>query len=82
LTSLERKIDDLLILNYVLDFRGLDLQQARGSLDGNTLRLFSKFQLKILPNMIADVQRNSLLDGLLKSRCRNCELVFAQRKLR
>ena len=81
LAPLERKIDDLLILNYVLDFRGLDLQQAGSSLDGNTLRLFSKFELKILPQVITYVKRNSLLDGLLKTGCRDCELVFAQGKL-
>jgi len=82
LTSFEWKIDDLLILNHIFDLRGLDLEQPRAALDGNRLRLLSKFELKILPNVIAYVKRNSFLDGLLKPGDRDCELVFAEGKLR
>src|ERR1019366_5587907 len=82
LTALQRKINHLIVLNDILDFRRLDLHQPGGSLYGNRLGLLSKIESEILPDVVAHVEDDMLLYSLFKPLCCDCKRVFTQWKLR
>jgi hypothetical protein len=82
LAPLQWKIRDLLILNDILDFGRLKLQQLPAPFHCNDLALRSECEVEIRLVVSAHVKYDLFLDSLLEPGRRDRQSVFAKGKLR